>query len=71
MAILFEFKRFKHVKEESYYSAGGEALAEVAQRGGGCSIPGNIQGQSGWGSERPGLVEDVPGHGRRVGVDDI
>jgi len=33
-----------------------------------CPIPGNIQGQFGWGSEQPGLVEDVPAHCRRVGL---
>ena len=30
-------------------------------------IPGNIQGQFGWGSEQPGLVEDVPAHCRGWG----
>jgi len=44
------------------YIEGGETLAWVAQRGGRCSIPGNIQGQAGWGFEQPGLVEDVPAH---------
>jgi len=34
----------------------------VAQRGSGGPIPGNIQGQAGWRSEQPGLVEDVPAH---------
>jgi len=29
----------------------GEAVAQVAQTGGGCPIPGDIQGQGGWGSE--------------------
>jgi len=46
-------------------------LAQVAQRGGRCPIPGNIQGQVGWGSEQPGLVEDVPAHGRGVGLDGL
>jgi len=32
-------------------------------------IPGNIQGQVGWGSEQPGVVEDLPAHCRRVGLD--
>jgi len=39
-------------------------LERVAQRGGRCTIPGNIQGKVGWGSENPDLVEDVPAHGR-------
>ena len=30
-------------KEEIFYNEGGETLAQVAQRGGGCSTPGNIQ----------------------------
>ena len=31
----------------------------IAQRGGRCPIPGNIQGQVGQGSEQPDLIEDV------------
>jgi len=30
-------------KEEVYYSQGGEALAQVAQRSGGCPIPRGIK----------------------------
>lgn len=33
---------------------------QVAQRGAGCSIPGNIQDHTGQGSEQPDLVEAVP-----------
>jgi len=33
-----------------FYSKGSEALEQVAQRGGECPIPGDIQGQVGWGS---------------------
>jgi len=29
---------------------------------------GSGQGQVGWSSEQPGLVEDVPAHGREVGT---
>jgi len=47
-----------------FYTEGGEALARVAQRGGGCPIPGNVQAQVGRSSERPGLVEDGPAHSR-------
>jgi len=47
---------------------GGEALAQVAQRSCGCPLPGSVQGQVGWGSEQPGLGEDVPAHGRGVGA---
>ncbi|KAK4816181.1 hypothetical protein QYF61_012471 [Mycteria americana] len=41
---------------------GSETLAQIAQRGGRRPIPGNIQGQVGWGSEQPDLVEGVPAH---------
>jgi len=58
-------------KEEILYCETGEALEQVAQRGGRCPIPGNIQGQAGRGSEQPGLGEDVPAHCRGVGLDDI
>jgi len=33
-----------------------------------CPIPGNIQGQVGWGSEQPDLVEDVPAYSKGVGL---
>ena len=46
------------------YDEDGETLAQVAQRGGRCPIPGNIQGPVGRGSEQPDLVEDVPAHCR-------
>ncbi|KAK4825966.1 hypothetical protein QYF61_003535 [Mycteria americana] len=46
-------------------------LAQVALRSCGCPIPGNIQGQVGWGFEQPDLVEDVPGHCRGVGLDGL
>ena len=36
----------------------------LPREGGRCPIPGNIQGQVGWGSEQPDLVEDVPAHCR-------
>ena len=38
-------------KEDVFYNKGGEALAQVAQRAGGCPIPGDTQGQAGQGSE--------------------
>jgi len=52
-----------------FYDEGGETLAQVAQRGGRCPIPGNIPGQVGRGSEQPDPVEDVPAHCRGVGLD--
>ena len=44
---------------------------QVAQRGGRCPIPGNIQHQVGRGSEQPDVVEDVPADGRRGGLDGL
>ena len=37
--------------QPSPYKHSGEALAQVAQRGGGCPTLGDTQGQAGWGSE--------------------
>jgi len=45
----------------------GETVEQIAQSGSGGPIPGNIQGQVRWGSELPGLVEDVPAHCRGLG----
>ena len=55
-------------KEEAFYSEGGEALGQVAWRGGGCPIPGSIQGQAGCGSEQPDLAVGVPVHYKGVGL---
>jgi len=41
-----------------------DTLEQVVQGSGRCLIPGNIQGQVGWGSEKPDLVVDVPAHCR-------
>jgi len=46
--------------EDIFFSESGEALEQVAQRGSGGPVPGNIHGQVGWSSEQCGLVEDVP-----------
>jgi len=51
---------------EILHHEGGETLAQVAQRSCGCPLPGSVQGQVGWSSEHPGLVEGVPAHGRGV-----
>ena len=45
----------------------GEALEQIAQRGGGCPILGDIQGQAGWGPEQPDLAESVLFHSGAVG----
>jgi len=55
-------------EEEILPHEGGETLAQAAQRSCGCPLPGSVQGQVGWGSEHPGLVEDVPADGRGVGT---
>jgi len=54
-----------------FLSEGGETLEQVAQRGSGGPIPGNIQGQVAQGSEQPGLVEDVPAHCMEVELGDL
>ena len=50
----------------------GQALERAAQRGCGCSIPGGVQGQVGWGLRQPGLVLDMevgsPASGGGVGA---
>jgi len=45
-----------------FYDEAGETLEWVAQRGGRCPNPGNIQGQVERDTEQPGLVEGVPAH---------
>lgn len=55
-------------KDAFFHGEGAEALAQVAQRGGGCPISGNIQYQVGQASEQPGLVGEIPVHCRRVGL---
>jgi len=62
--ISLPLTRFQIRYKKFFYDEGGETLAQVAQIGGRCPIPGNIPGQIGRGSEQPGLVEDVPAHGR-------
>ena len=49
----------------------GEALEQVAQRCGGSPVPGDSQGEDGWGPEQPDLAVDVPVHCRAVGLDDL
>jgi len=53
-------------EEEILPLEGGETLAQVAQRSCGCPLPSRAQGQVGWISEHPGLVEYVPADGRGV-----
>ena len=46
-------------------------VGQVAQRGGGCPVLGDFQGQAELGSEQPGLAVCVPVHCRGVGLDDF
>ena len=34
-------------------------------------MTGSVQGQVEWGVKQPGLMEDVPAHGRGFGLDDL
>jgi len=52
-----------------YYLHPAPLELNLAQRGGRCPIPGNIQGQAGRDPEQPDQVEDVPAHCRGVGLD--
>ena len=58
-------------KEEILYREGGETLEQIACRGSGSPIPGNIQGQAGRHSEQPGLAGGVPAHCREIGLGDL
>ena len=46
-------------------------MEHVAQRGGGCPVLGDIQGQAGQDFEQPDLATDVPVRSRGVGLDDL
>ena len=50
----------------SFVTETGAVLAQVAQKGCGCPIPGSIQSQAGWGFEQPGLEGGVPLYSRGV-----
>lgn len=58
-------------KEEVFYNKGSEALEQVAWRRGGSPIPGDINYQTGQGSEQPDLAVSVPVHCREVGLDNF
>ena len=58
-------------KGKIFYSEGGEALEQVAQRCDWCPITGDFQGEAGSGTEQPDVAVHVPLHGRGVGVDDL
>ena len=49
----------------------GQALEQFAQRGSGCPIHGDIQGQAGQGSEQHDLAVGVPVYCRGAGIHDL
>jgi len=49
----------------------GEALEQDVRKGGGSSVPGDIQGQAEQGSEQPDIAVGVPVHCRGVGLDGL
>ena len=51
--------RFRLGIGEVLYFESGEVLAQATQRSCGCSVPGGVQGQVGWGSGQPALVLNV------------
>lgn len=55
-------------QEEICYCEHGEALEGVGQKTCGYPIPRNVQGQTGWSSEKTGLVKSVSVHRRDVGM---
>ena len=48
--------RFRLDVRGKFFTESGEVLKQAAQRGSGCSIPGGVQDQVGWGTGQPGLV---------------
>lgn len=57
--------------KEEFYDENDEELEKESQRGGGCSMLGNLQGQAGQSSEKPDLFEDVPLCCWGLGLDDL
>ena len=61
--------RFRlNIRKKVFYSKDGEVLAQVAQRGGGCPIPEDTQGEAGQGSD---VAVGAAVHYRGVGPDDL
>ena len=46
-------------------------LQTTSSRGCECPLPGNIQGQAGWGFEKPGLEGGVPAYSRGLELGDL
>lgn len=47
-------------EEKGLYDKSGEALIQVAQRYGGCPVPGDFQGTPASGPGQPDLAADIP-----------
>lgn len=57
------------IGSQSYlYSEGDEALKEVAQKSGGCLIPGDFLAVAGSGPGQPDLTVHIPVYCRGVGL---
>jgi len=56
------------IQGRSFYGKGGKAQGQVAQRGGGCPTPKDIQGQAGQVPVQPDQVADVPVQWSGVGL---
>lgn len=61
-AVCARFTKYlwKWIWKRFFCNEDGKTLNHVVQRGDGCLIPGNSHGQTGWGSEQPDSIEDVP-----------
>ena len=46
-------------------------MEQVTQRSCGCLVIGSVQGQTGQGFELSYLVEGIPAHGRKFGLEDL
>ena len=68
-ASSLEIRFRDRYKEIVFYSEGGEALAQAAQRCDGCPVPGDIHGEARPGSGQPDLAVDIPIHSKGVGLD--
>lgn len=68
MTVYFSLDLNISHQGNTLHHSGDEAPEQVAQRTYGDSKPGSIQGQGGWGPDKPGLVGGVPECGRGVGI---
>lgn len=64
--VKLKDKLYVRYQEEGLKCEGGEKVEPVAQRSCGYPIPGNIQGQTRRGPEKPGLVGDIPDCDRKL-----